>query len=106
MRQKLLALLLAGFATTCFAGVNENLLSAQMAYQSADGNLKNSQLRMQASKSKHTLAEQRLADAQNALADASAELASAQSTLTAAEEAMSHATSQLQQAWQNKEAAQ
>ncbi|MGL6071053.1 hypothetical protein [Craterilacuibacter sp.] len=106
MTKIVLTLLLAGLASSSMAGPNEDLLSAQMAYQRADSSLKSSQLRISDAKRKHTLAEQRLADAQNALATASTELGTIQEALNSAEQAMDSATRALQQAWQNKEAAQ
>jgi hypothetical protein len=98
-----LALLLAA-GTLQAQTVDQQLLAAQMAYQSADSRLESARRQKQQAEAEQRLAAQRLEQAQQQLAQANLQLQHADSQLLAAESGLQQAQQVLKDAWQQKEA--
>ena len=103
-RNILLAMLLAATSALVWAQTPEQaLLSAQLAYQQADGQLDAARRQKAQAADAQKLAAQRLMQAQQAAAQADLVLQSADSALLGAENGMRQAEGVLKEAWQRKE---
>ncbi|WP_287880407.1 hypothetical protein [Aquitalea sp.] len=84
--------------------IDEQLLSAQMAYQQANNMQEQAAERLKQAQAAKLQADQRLADAQAAVQRATDELAAAGSADAAAKQQMQQQTKQLDEAWKRKDA--
>lgn len=84
--------------------VDEQLLSAQMAYQQANNLQEQAAERLKQAQAAKLQADQRLADAQAAVQRATEELAAAGTADSVAKQQMQQQTQQLNEAWKRKEA--
>lgn len=103
-RNILSAMLLVAMSVPVWAQTPEQaLLSAQLAYQKADGQLDAARRQKAQAADAQRLAAQRLMQAQQAAAQADLALQNADSALLSAENSMRQAESVLKDAWQSKE---
>jgi len=104
IKQFAVVLLLAAPLPLLAQTVDEQLLSAQMAYQQANNQQEQEAERLKQAQAAKQQADQRLLDAQNAVQKATDELAAATSADAAAKQQMQQQTQQLNEAWKRKEA--
>lgn len=86
--------------------VDEQLLSAQMAYQQGDAQLNLATQRAKQAEEAKKLADARLIDAQRAVQKSDAELAQAKAAQDAAKQLMDQLSNNLSEAWKRKDSGQ
>ena len=107
MKNFALVLLLLPLSMTVGAQtVDEQLLSAQMAYQQGDAQLSLATQHMKQAEEAKKLADGRLIDAQRAVQKSDAELAQAKAAQDSAKQLMDQLSNSLSEAWKRKDGGQ
>jgi chromosome segregation ATPase len=103
MKNLALVLLLSIAPVAGAQTADEQLLSAQMAYQQGDAQLSQASGREKQAEQDKAMADARLLDAQAAVQKSAADLATAKSALDSAKQQMEQLSQALREAWKRKD---